>query len=101
VGTRYIYNNDLRDVETLDELIGSRGNGVCTRTQARTEDASGVVLLLGGGHCTYTYTMFDGSREFTLEASGIIVDSLGGTLSIVGGTKDAIGAFGEIKLVRG
>jgi hypothetical protein len=101
MGTRYIYNTDLRDVETLDELVGSRCNGVCTRTQARIEDASDVVFQLGGGHCTFTYTMFDGNREFTIEASGTIVDSLGGTLSIVGGTKDAIGAFGEITLVRG
>jgi hypothetical protein len=99
MGTRYIYNNDLRDAESLDELVGSRGIGVCTRTQSRLEDTSGAVLQLGGGHCTFTYTMFDGSREFSMEASGTIFDSLGGTLSIVGGTKDVLGAFGEITLV--
>ncbi|KAG7338936.1 hypothetical protein IV203_034605 [Nitzschia inconspicua] len=98
MGTRYIYNNDLRDAETLDELVGSRSNGICTRTQSRLVDSSGAVLQLGGGHCTFTYTMFDGSREFTMEASGVVADSEGGTLSIVGGTKDAIGAFGEISL---
>jgi hypothetical protein len=99
MGTRYIYNNDLRDAESLDELVGSRGIGVCTRTQSRLEDTTGAVLQLGGGHCTFTYTMFDGSREFSMEASGTIFDSLGGTLSIVGGTKDVLGAFGEITLV--
>lgn len=100
LGTRYIFNSDLRDTETLDELVGSRANGVCTRTQSRIEDTSGVVLQFGGGQCSFTYIMFDGNREFTMEASGTVVDSLGGTLSIVGGTKDTIGAFGEITLVR-
>lgn len=99
VGTRYIYNNDLRDAETLDELVGSKGMGVCTRIRARLQDTSGAVFHLGGGHCSMTYTMFDGSREFTMEASGTVVDSEGGTLSIVGGTKDTIGAFGAITLV--
>jgi hypothetical protein len=100
IGTRYIYNSDLRDAQTLDELVGSRSNGVCTRTQARIQEISGAVYQLGGGHCQFTYTFHDGDRQFTLEASGTVVDSMGGTISITGGTKDAIGAYGEMTLVR-
>ena len=102
LGTRYVYNSDLRDANTLDELIGSRSNGLCTRTQARIQEISGAVYQLGGGHCQFTYTLKDeGNRELTLEASGTVVDSMGGTLSITGGTKDAIGAYGEMTLVSG
>jgi hypothetical protein len=99
LGTRYVYNNHLRDPDTLDELVGSRCTGLCTRTQARAVNGADEVLQLGGGQCSFTYTMFDGDDEFTFEASGTVVDSLGGTLAITGGTKDAIGAFGEVELL--
>lgn len=105
LGTRYVYNNDLRDPETLDELSESRCTGICTRTQSRfviggdDEEEEQEVLQLGGGQCSFTYSLFDGERGFTFEATGMVVDSLGGTLAITGGTKDAIGAFGEIELL--
>ena len=93
-----MYNNDLRDADTLDELVGSRCTGVCTRTQSRFVNNNDDVVQPGGGLCTFSYTLFDGEREFTFEASGTVVDVVGGTLAILGGTKDAIGAFGEIEL---
>ncbi len=103
MGTRYIYNSELRDATTLDELVGSRSNGVCTRTQSRQDNSSSnkaEVFQLGGGHCSFSYTLYDGNDELTLEASGTVTDSVGGTLAITGGTKDALGAFGEMTLVR-
>jgi hypothetical protein len=102
VGTRYVYNSDLRDPTSFDELIGSRSNGVCTRTQSRlTATTDESVVQNGGGHCSFTYTLNDSTREITLEVSGTVFDSVGGTLSIVGGTRDTIGAFGQVELVRG
>ena len=85
-GTRYVYNDGLRDQETIDELQGSRATGTCTRTQSRIGDP-GIGLQLGSGHCVFTYTLFDGNREITFSASGDLTDALGGTLSITGGTK--------------
>jgi hypothetical protein len=98
LGTRYIYNDGLRDQDTLDELVNSNASGSCTRTQARVgNDAIG--LQLGRGHCQFTYKLFDGNREITFTASGDVSDSLGGVLSITGGTQTVVGAYGEIELI--
>jgi hypothetical protein len=98
LGTRYIYNDGLRDQDTLDELLNSNASGSCTRTQARVgNDAIG--LQLGRGHCQFTYKLFDGNREITFTASGDVSDSLGGVLSITGGTQTVVGAYGEIELI--
>jgi hypothetical protein len=97
-GTRYVYNDSLRDQITLDELQGSGGSGTCTRTESRAgNDVIG--LQLGRGYCQFTYTLFDGNKEITFTAAGEVVDSLGGILSITGGTSSVIGAYGEIEII--
>jgi hypothetical protein len=58
-----------------------------------------IGLQLGRGHCQFTYTLFDGSDEITITATGDIVDSMGGVLAITGGTQSVIGAYGEIELI--
>jgi hypothetical protein len=98
LGTRYVYNDALRDQETLDELLGSRVSGSCTRTQSRLGNDD-IGLQLGRGHCQFTYTLFDGSDEITITATGDIVDSMGGVLAITGGTQSVLGAYGEIELI--
>ena len=99
VGTRYVYNDGLRDQDTLDELIGSRASGTCTRIQARLGNED-IGLQLGRGHCQFTYTLRDSkNRKLVFTASGDVVDSLGGTLSITGGSRSALGAFGEVELL--
>lgn len=99
LGTRYVYNDGLRDQDTLDELLGSNVQGTCTRTQARVGSES-VGLQLGGGHCQFTYVLKNSqNREIVFTASGDVVDSLGGILSITGGSKSTVGAYGEIELL--
>jgi hypothetical protein len=99
LGTRYVYNDGLRDQDTLDELVGSKLSGTCTRTQARVGDTS-VGLQLGGGHCQFTYVLKDSrDREISFTASGEVMDSLGGVLSITGGSQSSVGAYGEIELL--
>jgi hypothetical protein len=95
LGTRYVYNDGLRDQDTIDELQGSRATGTCTRTQARVGNPN-IGLQLGSGHCEFAYTLFDGNREITFTASGDLTDSLGGTLSITGGTKSGKEQFVEL-----
>ena len=98
LGTRYVYSDALRDQNTLDELQGSKSSGTCTRTQARVGNDI-VGLQLGQGFCTFTYTLFDGTKEITFTAAGEVVDSLGGVLSVTGGSQSAVGAYGEIELI--
>ena len=99
VGTRYIYNDGLRDQDTLDELIGSRASGICTRIQARVGNED-IGLQLGRGHCQFTYVLRDSkNRKLIFTASGDVVDSRGGILSITGGSQSTLGAFGEIELL--
>ena len=98
LGTRYIYNDSLRDEDTLDELVGSRASGTCTRIQQRVGDIE-VGLQLGGGHCQFTYTLFDGNEEITFNVAGDVFDTVGGVLSVTGGSKSVIGAYGEIELI--
>lgn len=99
LGTRYIFNDGLRDQDSLDELVGSNASGSCTRTQARIGDVD-IGLQLGRGHCQFTYTIKDArNREIIFSVSGDVTDSLGGVLSITGGSNNALGAFGEIELL--
>lgn len=98
LGTRYVYNDALRDQRTLDEIEGSRGSGTCTRTESRVGNDI-IGLQLGRGYCQFTYTLFDGNKEITFTAAGEVVDSLGGVLSITGGTSSVIGAYGEVELL--
>ena len=99
LGTRYVYNDGLRDQDTLDELTDSNVAGTCTRTQARVGNPT-IGLQLGGGTCQFTYTLRDSrNREIVFTASGEVVDSLGGILSITGGSRSALGAYGEIELL--
>lgn len=99
LGTRYIYNDGLRDQDTLDELIGSKVSGSCTRTQARVGNEE-VGLQLGQGQCHFTYVLTDSkNRKAVFTASGDVVDSIGGILSITGGSQATLGAFGEIELL--
>lgn len=99
LGTRYVYNDGLRNQDSLDELSGSNVSGTCTRTQARVGDAS-VGLQLGRGFCQFTYVLKDSkNREITFTVSGDVADAIGGILSITGGTKSTVGAYGEIELL--
>lgn len=94
LGTRYIYNDNLRFLPSLDVVPGSRATGTCTRVQTRLgNDAIG--LQLGMGHCEFTYRLANGNREVIFTASGEITDSIGGVLSITGGARSAFGAYGE------
>lgn len=99
LGTRYVYNDGLRDQDTLDEFANSRGSGTCTRTQARIGDES-IGLQLGRGYCVFEYSLTDSqNREITFTASGDVADSIGGILSITGGSRTTLGAYGEIELL--
>ena len=99
LGTRYVYNDGLRDKNTLDELTNSKASGICTRTQARVGSPT-VGLQLGGGYCQFTYVLKDSqNRSITFTATGEVSDSVGGVLSITGGSQSALGAFGEIELL--
>jgi hypothetical protein len=99
LGTRYVYNDGLRDHDTLDELIGSRASGICTRVQARVGNAD-IGLQRGRGQCHFTYALRDSrNRDIIFTATGDVVDSLGGVLSITGGSQTTVGAFGEIELL--
>ncbi len=99
LGTRYVYNDGLRDQDTLDELIESKVSGTCTRTQSRVGDET-IGLQLGRGNCHFTYVVTDSqNREIVFTASGDVSDSLGGILSITGGSRTTVGAYGEIELL--
>jgi hypothetical protein len=97
LGTGYVYNDALFNQTTFDEVAGSKVTGTCTRVQSRDENAQ--QLILGAGHCTFTYKLFDGQNTFTFSATGELADSLGGVLDIIGGSQALAGAYGQIQLV--
>lgn len=97
VGTRYVYNDDLRFLPTLDSVPGSRASGICTRTRSRIGNAQ-IGLQAGMGHCQFTYKLLHGGREMIFTASGEVSDSSGGSLPITGGAESASGAYGEVRL---
>jgi hypothetical protein len=96
-GTRYVYNDDLRFMPSLDSVPGSRASGTCTRTQSRIGNDQ-IGLQLGMGHCQFKYQLSNGDREVIFTASGEVSDSAGGVLPITGGGKSSFGAYGEVKL---
>lgn len=98
LGTQYVYNDALFNLTTFDEITGSKVSGTCTRTQSR-EDNTPQGSVLGAGHCTFTYKLFDGQNTFTFSATGEIADSLGGILDITGGSQALLGAYGQIQLL--
>lgn len=97
LGTQYVYNDVIYNQTTLDEIVGAKASGTCTRTQFRDENSQQGIQL-GAGHCTFTYRMFDGQNTFTFSATGEIEDSLGGILDISGGSQALVGAYGQIQL---
>jgi hypothetical protein len=97
LGTRYVYNDDLRYIPSLDSIPGSRASGTCTRTQSRIGNNQ-IGLQLGMGHCQFTYRISNGGRELIFTASGEVSDITGGVLPITGGSKASFGAYGEVKL---
>ena len=97
LGTRYIYNDNLRFLPSLDVVPGSRASGTCTRVQSRVGNED-IGLQLGSGHCDFTYRLANGDREVIFTASGEITDAIGGVLSITGGARSSFGAYGEAVL---
>lgn len=97
LGTRYIYNDDLRKPLSIDSIPSSRASGTCTRTRSRVGNAQ-IGLQLGMGNCHFTYSISNANGEIIFTASGQVEDSNGGVLPITGGAKSAFGAYGEVKL---
>ena len=94
LGTRCIYNDNLRFLPSLDVVPGSRASGTCTRVQSRVGN-NDIELQLGIGHCEFTYRLANRDREVIFTATGEIADSIGGVLSITGGARSSFGAYGE------
>jgi len=97
LGTRYIYNDNLRFLPSLDVIPGSRASGTCTRIQSRAGNEQ-IGLQLGMGHCEFTYRLVNGNREVIFTATGDVSDSIGSVLSITGGARSAFGAYGEVTI---
>eukprot|EP00980_Cylindrotheca_fusiformis_P003562 scaffold792_cov84-Cylindrotheca_fusiformis.AAC.2 len=97
VGTRFVYNDDLRYLPILDSIPESRVSGVCTRTRSRIGDNQ-IGLQVGMGHCQFTYRILNAGEEIIFTASGEVSDSIGGILPITGGALGAAGAYGQVKL---
>jgi hypothetical protein len=97
IGTTFIYNDAVFNQTSLDEVAQSRASGTCTRIQNRIEFGGGD-FQPGGGHCVFSYSLFDGNNVITFSAAGDIFDAAGGILPITGGANGLRGAYGEILL---
>ena len=70
---------------------------MCTRTQP-SFGTDAIGFSPGRGVCWLTYAFQMDGQEISVSASGELVDGEGGILAITGGSRNAIGAYGEIEL---
>ena len=98
LGTQYVYGDSLYNFTTTDEILNSRAAGVCTRTQ-QLYSGDGLAFQVGGGFCQFTYKLQFESKSISITAAGEVFDRDGGVLAITGGSKEFVGAYGEVELL--
>ena len=80
-------------------LAGAFVTGYCRRIQ-QLLGADIATLQEGIGYCHFTYTISDSNgNEVTFNAQGEVLDRVGGTLAVIGGTGALQGVGGELELV--
>ncbi len=97
IGTTYIYNDYLLTINATI-LKGAFVVGYCRRLQELV-GTTNTTLQEGTGYCHFTHTITDANgNEVTFNAAGEVLDRVGGTLAVTGGTGALQGVGGEVQL---
>jgi hypothetical protein len=98
IGTTFIYNDALLDLNAT-VLNGAFVTGYCHRIQALVGTTT-ADLQEGTGYCHFTWTITDSAGiVVTFNGAGEVVDRIGGTLAITGGTGALQGVGGEVEIL--